>query len=96
MSQTYSHRNGETEPPTVEGTYWFRGKIHHRDYAHDVAGLKVVSEHWRYEGHEHWLVESEECEDRLKDAEGQWWGPVEAPWQDAAKRTGGDDAVGAE
>lgn len=95
MRQAYTHRNGERDAPTVEGIYWFKGKIHHRDYAHDAAGLKSVSEHWRYEGHENWLVESEESEHPLKDAEGQWWGPIEAPWQDAQPAPAGDDAAGA-
>lgn len=74
---TYAHRNGETEPPTIEGSFWFKGKLHHHDYSHDVAGLETISRHWRTTK---LFVDGEECAHYLEEAEGQWWGPVVPPW----------------
>ena len=64
--QTYSHRNGETEPPTVNGWYWY----YHED---DWYGMYHVTGD-RYELGPISGVLSEEFE-------GQWWGPVVAPWE---------------
>lgn len=77
----YYHRNGETEPPAREGWYWFRGLLDDRT----VSGLVNVrlpdaafptltmSPEW-VEG---W-VESDVLD-------GQWWGPIMGPWNEAQK-----------
>lgn len=78
----FLHRNGETEPPTEAGLYWFKGKIRHPAYAHDVAALEQVEPHWSLEGYENWIIPDEECIHFLTDATGQWWGPVLPPWNE--------------
>lgn len=73
----YGHRNGESEPPTIEGEFWFRGKLHHGDYWHDVAGIESVKIHWRTKK---FFIPGEEGDHDLDTAEGQWWGPIVEPW----------------
>lgn len=73
---TYSHRNGETEPPTVRGYYWFKGIIMRYGDPQDIADLKTVE----------WLgdcgvIVNEESDDFLADTKGQWYGPVTPPWE---------------
>lgn len=71
----YTHRNGETETPMAEGTYWFRGEIDGCQFAHIV----VVS---NYNGNI-WMAYGDTGSTR-EDMEiayfvGQWWGPIVAP-----------------
>lgn len=81
---TYTHRNGETEPPTIPGDFWYKGKLHHRghtdesrNYHHDCGGMFHIYPHW----HTNKLcIDGEECIHYMEDAEGQWWGPVVPPW----------------
>lgn len=80
--QQYSHRNGETEPPTEAGIFWFRGKLHHEEYYHDVADLQTVVAN-NYSGiNDFFAIAGEECLHGVSDAEGQWWGPIVSPWED--------------
>jgi hypothetical protein len=78
----YSHRNGETEPPTVPGWYWVQrvkpfiwGRVLKMDLYHD-------------EDTEYLYVEDDEGREfRLPDAFGndsRWWGPLMPPWDDNA------------
>lgn len=78
MTQPYAHRNGESEPPTIEGAFWFVGKLHHSDYFHDMKGLVEITDH--YLSHE-LLYGGEECCHRMGDFEGRWYGPVMPPWE---------------
>lgn len=81
MSERYSHRNGESEPPTAKGFYWLR---------EDGADGGVVPVIWqaeiRYRGNVDiragWIVSGEidHYVDELDDA--QWWGPLTPPWSD--------------
>jgi hypothetical protein len=73
--QLYSHRNGETEPPTVEGRYWFDGKVDGELY----RGLTVAGS--QYEDVRIW-PDTYMGWNALSDFafEGQWWGPVTPPW----------------
>ena len=82
MQILYSHRNGETEPPRGIGLYWFRGKIHHPDFYHTVAdsielGNRYTTGEIYYDG--------EECGHVMSDFEGEWWGPIVAPWDEATQ-----------
>lgn len=71
----YSHRNGEIEPPTVEGYYWFKGQIWRYGDPQDIADLKTI-EFYNGTG----IIVSEESDDFLSDTKGRWWGPVVPPW----------------
>lgn len=75
----YTHRNGETEPPTVEGKYWFRGSIGDVDLdagittvALDKTGRLMA---WDF----HF-----DMQQYMTEFAGQWWGPLVAPWETAA------------
>lgn len=69
----YTHRNGETDAPTVDGAYWFDGfrtqpsgnRIHVMDILKRIDG--VIERH-----------------DAPASWDGQWWGPIVAPWEVAA------------
>lgn len=82
----YDHRNGETEVPTVEGRYWFKGRC----YARDIADLTPVTIIDNPEILPHsveimaWLPgwDGGKFED-IKWFAGRWWGPVQDPWESA-------------
>lgn len=61
----YSHRNGETEPPSESGYYWFDGFV-------------IMSSGNRLRVRD--MLEPEQ-EPRDRTYEGQWWGPVTSPWE---------------
>ena len=64
--ERFSHRNGETTPPTVDGWFFYNGG--HTEY----SGLyQITRPHWSL-GNLHGQ--------RLETFEGQWWGPIVAPW----------------
>lgn len=87
----YSHRNGETEPPTEVGYYWVRGSMS----PNDNVGLIAV------EGVAHIVPPSDDLgmEDyffqladmglyhRIAPSEilCRWWGPVLPPWETASE-----------
>lgn len=79
---TFSHRNGETEPPTEPGWYWFEGAVrgtgpdrHLREVVRvlvqvDINGVtknQITFDHHRANPYE-----------RVKD---RWWGPITPPWK---------------
>lgn len=79
----YAHRNGETEPPTEPGAYWFKG-----DYYYGRLGDD------RFRRSEQLLLQVEQDENRFYFDEfasdegrtsghfaGQWWGPIVPPWE---------------
>ncbi len=76
-SMKYTHRNGETEPPTIyEQDYWFRcnNKKDPDDGPEDgLVYLSIKSDHSIYDhmGERY----------SLDNMTGQWWGPVTPPWE---------------
>lgn len=76
---SFSHRNGEAEPPTVEGFYWLHQDGLDGDVVHVVWQAEI-----RYKGkvdiRAGWIISGERDHyvDELADA--QWWGPIVAPW----------------
>lgn len=73
----YSHRNGETEAPTElrTGLYWFRGTATSATCgACDIADIVECSALNAYND-----VTGETLP--KGDYVGQWWGPVQAPWE---------------
>lgn len=76
----YTHRNGETIPPTETGRYWFKGLVRSMEYN---AITSVINDD-EYAGYlAAWY---EFCGDgwfeSTKAFNGQWWGPVLAPWEE--------------
>jgi hypothetical protein len=87
----YTHRNGETEPPTVPGEYWFDGAVvydkgplsafslgtHIRDQ------VKVEQPRWAQEPG--LLVELPwgDLPEYFSPWQvvGRWWGPIVPPWE---------------
>lgn len=70
---TYSHRNGETEPPTIdEAWYWFDGGLN--DIEHP-RGVLYIFDGATYADGEMWSI---------SELKGRWWGPVTPPWGDDA------------
>jgi hypothetical protein len=79
MSEQYSHRNGETEPPKTWGRYyWFRGKItyarHRQSERNDFDWYGIV---WISAGHV--MLHNTSRRIYLGGCVGQWWGPIELP-----------------
>lgn len=77
----YTHRNGETEAPTVPGKYWFdgsailwTGEIKLRQ-ALDAIGRDSRILVWEERSLEHLPV---------AQFSGQWFGPIVAPWEQGA------------
>lgn len=76
MSAKYEHRNGESDLPTIEGWYWFRGTV---DEKKGAGLVKVNLPDTAFPTHTvspMWIdgwIESELLS-------GQWWGPVTPPW----------------
>lgn len=76
VNNTYSHRNGESQPPTEAGRYWFKGIIMRYGDPQDIADLKIVE--FRLD---RGIIVNEEVDDFLADTKGQWWGPITPPWE---------------
>lgn len=71
-AKQYSHRNGETEPPTVAGKYDFFGKRYGHHLGAKSRELVVVDSFGVLGVMEAYPVGFEHYE-------GRWWGPVEVP-----------------
>lgn len=77
VTPRYSHRNGEKQPPTVEGAYWFLGKYNRPS-------------DWNYmffyfpspDMPNHVTRPDDEWEIPFTDLDGRWWGPVHIPFGD--------------
>ncbi len=74
---TYIHRNGETEPPTESGWYWFIGRKHKHSKRVSKAGAYRV---WGDAGELRINIPPwSAC--WVDELEGRWWGPVSPPWE---------------
>lgn len=74
---TYLHRNGETEPPTEAGWYWFVGRKRHHPRRVRWAGTIRL---WWNAGELRTKVPVwSPC--LVDDLVGQWWGPITPPWE---------------
>lgn len=73
----YTHRNGETTIPTVPGQYWFNGTVVGLAYA-TLTYIIVDSDGALLAWYEH----ADHCWfQHILSFAGQWWGPVQAPWE---------------
>jgi hypothetical protein len=72
----FSHRNGETAPPTRPGWYWFDGKTPER-----MCILRVWVEDGEPMVNVTFLKEGYSRHVPAVLHEGQWWGPVTPPWE---------------
>ena len=77
---TYSHRNGETTPPTEYGAYWLQGQIDNA-YQTEPPGEIVL-----YSDRDVWATDQPMVEvwgDNtvypLAACAGRWWGPIPTP-----------------
>lgn len=80
MKQQYSHRNGETEPPTIlEHHYWFKGD---EGSGYDDEGPLVFVMPAEKDIGPYIYSDCYEVGGRvpIADMQGQWWGPVLPPW----------------
>lgn len=67
--EQYSHRNGETEPPTIdEGYFWF----HTDDSVIQPHGMIHIFDGACFEDGKMWDI---------AELTGRWWGPVTPPWE---------------
>lgn len=72
----YSHRNGETEAPTVPGKYWFDGIRTHKAGVVSVADIVNVDEDGEIDATAYWTSP-------VLAWDGKWWGPILAPRESA-------------
>ena len=80
MSERYTHRNGETEPPTVhEGYYWFDADEHAVNRA--TSGCYYIMPASESVNGIAFLSGEDVPINVLK---GRWWGPVTPPWEQGA------------
>jgi hypothetical protein len=75
---TYTHRNGETEPPQVAGWYWFTGV-----FAGNERYVGSVTVARSFAGNLCVIGSSESISLELQFWAGQWWGPIVPPWEAA-------------
>lgn len=73
-SSAYSHRNGETDAPTIPGTYWFKGTVNWWYRGALTTTNSDCTAAWDdTTNHPSFLDISCHL--------GQWWGPIAAPWE---------------
>jgi hypothetical protein len=83
-TQRYSHRNGETEPPTEEGFYWICFDDSRYPSAWEIVRVfldgdapKDVTRFIVF------LMGNEDYASTVEyDNAYRWWGPVSPPWGD--------------
>lgn len=91
MSQQYTHRNGETEPPTEEGLYWARGSWEKKDDPNWVFAIDgmvkcfLIDEDLGNTGPIRYMIKGA-LDDSYEEAKKgtllcRWWGPVIPPWE---------------
>lgn len=73
MTERYSHRNGETEPPTIAGHYGHLGVDETRG---GIVQIEMDGDkpQWVLNCYDSYSVD---IDDLLG---GQWWGPITGPW----------------
>lgn len=71
MNERYTHRNGEADPPTIEGWYW----VDSPSPSPFQQGMILVMDGYAYD-----FQEEQFPFDRLV-AGLRWWGPVTPPWE---------------
>jgi hypothetical protein len=76
---TYTHRNGETAPPTEPGRYWFNGVFNSKG-TYNIVGIVESNQ---IPGTTYNDVTGEVLKN--SDYTGQWWGPMVPPWEVYAK-----------
>lgn len=82
----YSHRNGETQLPTIQGWYWFKGIAMGERYEGSVIVGEAIAGNLCVEG------SGESSFGDIREwGHGQWWGPIVPPWN---KRTTEAQGVG--
>lgn len=84
MMAAYTHRNGETELPTIDGDFWFRGKRGDETWTwHVSVSLQdSLNRGPRVSGV---FMGRWDDDDPLSIYEGQWWGPIPddvPPWDE--------------
>lgn len=84
----YSHRNGEIEPPTVNGWYAFDGAHDNAMFGGKIIASGVVTRGFvLVGGDKHYRFVWEGDNDQtIDDFKGKWYGPISLPWE-------GQDAV---
>ena len=88
----FSHRNGETEPPTEIGWYWCGGALTVDGTRRKIWNMLYLAD-WHNESFVVGLPDGQMAV-LGKDATGfrevtfscQWWGPVTPPWEQDESR----------
>lgn len=72
----YSHRNGETEPPTKAGWYWFKGSVSVGNH----LGFSVHFDVVRLDDSQ-LVAFPNDYMATLRNVTGRWWGPIVPPFE---------------
>lgn len=75
---TYSHRNGETTPPSVGVWYWFWGRVIKPGQTRGSRRMTIVR---CYPGG--FIVDGKYFRFAEIQFDGRWWGEIVPPWKDA-------------
>lgn len=77
MIMIYSHRNGESEIPTVQGLYWVKTSV--QDSHFEYYGIEIDENGiWVNPGVDEYIERAEQMAQRTRC---QWWGPIPTPWE---------------
>jgi hypothetical protein len=78
----YTHRNGETEPPTQQGMFGFRPSSNSEGWIVDVVEVNGRLERI--------MSYSDDETMPIDEFDGQWWGPITGPWDSANEGDNGN------
>lgn len=77
MNGQYTHRNGETEPPTIKGVwFWFMS-----DGDADISAMGMLFIYPQGDDVAGTFDDVDGDTTCISELEGRWWGPVTPPWE---------------
>lgn len=90
----YAHRNGESEPPTTSGKFWFDGEGSYEPLSpiHTIRSVTYVTEESK--GKRYGFCQDGEGNPftfTLSLMDGRWHGPIVAPWPIPEKLAPGEN-----
>ncbi len=76
VREQFTHRNGESEPPTEEGVYWYACLTPMNKQGYMISPPEIVE----VNGDQASFIEPYGIE-KTKELKVKWWGPITPPWE---------------